>query len=212
MKNLKILAKMAGGHALSDEDDGPARRTQIVVMAAAASAVLCAVYGFAAGGTELSYSFANLYKLPMVVLLASMGSVPAALVAWNLIGSSQRASDLGLGIASGTLSGALVLAVLSPLVALYYHTSAWLGPFLALGAAGAALFVGTLIMFRTVLVRAPKGESRFKRWMPVSVMFVAHFLTIAQLISVSDIMVENTFLDRGLEGLGDSEVARRNDP
>lgn len=205
MNHLKILLKMAGGHALDAEDDGPARRTQVVILAAVAAALLCAVFGFAAGGTHLSYSVSNLYKLPMVVLLASVGSVPAALVAWNLLGCKQRPTDLVLGMAAGTLSGALVLAVLSPLVSLYYHTSSFMGPTMALLTAAIGIKVGMMVMVRTVVSRAPADDNFVRRWTPVGVMMVVHLLTILQLISVSSIMVEDTWLDRGIEGVAQSD-------
>ncbi len=201
MNHLKVLLKMAGGHALAAEDDGPARRTQVVVLAALAAAALCAIYGFAAGGTHVAHSLSNIYKVPMVVLLSGFGAVPAALVAWNLIGCKQRATDLVLGMAAGTLSGALVLAVLSPLVSLYYHTSTFMGPIMALGTASIGITVGMMVMVRTVVTRAPSDDNAIRRWAPVSVMILVHLLTILQLVSVSSIMVEDTWLDHGIEGV-----------
>ena len=154
MTTFAALLPFIGGHRLPEEHDGPATRIRLVALVVGLSALLCALYGLAAGTGTPSLMMANLFKLPMVVLLSTMASLPAGLLAWKLIGSEQRASDLVVGAASGVLTGSLVLAVLAPLVALYYQTSSWLGPALAMTAALVATLTGTVIAARAVLTRA----------------------------------------------------------
>lgn len=158
MSTFASLLPFIGGHRLPEEHDGPATRIRLVALVAGISAVLCALYGLAAGTGTPSLMVANLFKLPMVVLLSTVGALPAGLLAWKLLGSEQRASDLVVGAASGVLTGSLVLAVLAPLVALYYQTSSWLGPALAMTAALVATLTGTVIAARAVLTRAQLPE------------------------------------------------------
>jgi hypothetical protein len=201
LDQLKSLLQLAGGHPLQAEDDGPARRTQLVILAAFASSLLAAAYGIAVAGDSLAFGLRNLYSMPMVIMLSSIGAVPAGLLAWKLMGSPTRASDLVLGMASGTFSGCLVLAVMSPLVALYQYTSDWMGAILALGTAALGLTVGMLVVIRSAWVRAPAGMGFSRSMVPVAVMLGVHMLTIVQLIATSSLMPEKTFLDNGIEAL-----------
>lgn len=154
MTTFQALLPFIGGHRLPEDHDGPATRVRLVAIVVGISAGLCALYGLAAGMGTPELMAANLFKLPMVVLLSAVGALPAGLLVWKLIGSTQRASDLVVAAASGVLTGSLVLAVLAPLVALYYQTSSWLGPALAMGAAAVATLTGTVIAARAVLTRA----------------------------------------------------------
>ncbi len=202
MPRLGILWHLIGGHPLPEEEDGPAARTQIAVLALFASAVLAAFFGIALAGTDASYIPANLVRMPLVVLLASAAALPPALLAWRISGTERPSSDMTLGLASGTFTGTLVLAVLSPLVLLYGLTSAWLGPVLALGTAGVGVAVGLFTTIRAVSLRsAGSGAKAMLVMPPLAVMVVVHLLALTQLISIASLMPESTFLDGGLEGM-----------
>jgi hypothetical protein len=110
--------------------------------------VFAAVWGLAAGSRSAGLALANVYKVPMVVLLSCAFAAPAGLLAWRLSGTRVRGSDLALGFSGGVFGGTLVLAVFAPLIALYYHSSAWAGPVLGLGSVGLALLTGTIMFVR----------------------------------------------------------------
>jgi hypothetical protein len=213
MKTLKTLMHLVGGYRLPDSENGSARRLQLVALAALASAVLCAIYGFIAGsGGDMGMAMANLYKMPMVVLLSSVSAIPAGLLAWKLVQSSGRWTDLIVGTAAGTLTGSLILAVLSPLVGLYYATSTWLGPALALGIAGTATLTGMVILARFVihgsdaLPKDPAISGTISAWarrlVPLAVMATIQMATLTQLIALaSPILYEETVFDGGVDAI-----------
>lgn len=199
--SFRTLWYLVGGHPLPEEDDGPAARTRIVVLATFASAVLAALFGVAIAGTDPSYIPANLVRMPLVVLLASAAALPPALLAWRICGTNRPVSDMAIGLAAGTFTGTLVLAVLSPLVLLYGLTSDWLGPVLALGTALTGTLVGLFTTCRAIGLRSRGSEYRLLVVPPLAVMVVVHLLALTQLVSISSLMPESTFLDRGLEGV-----------
>ena len=161
---LVTLLDIACGRPIPTEDSGPARRLQLVVLAFLASLVFAAAWGAAAGSQATTLAVANVYKVPMVVLLSSAFAAPAGLLAWRLAGAPVRGSDLALGFSGGVFGGTLVLAVLAPLVALYYHSSAWGGPMLGLASAGLALTIGTVMFIRQVdQARCPCRARRRRR-------------------------------------------------
>jgi hypothetical protein len=200
------LLRLVGAQPLDPADDGRARRLQIAATAGLASAGLCALYGFAVGlGDDLGLAAQNLYKLPMVVLLGTGFALPVGLVVWKLTGTAGRASDLVLGAAAGTLAGSVILAVLAPLVALYYATSSWLGPVLAIGAAVVATAVGMFVAVRSI-GRAPLPDEPDRRGPgrlpPVVALATVHLLSVSQLIALaSPILSEQTVFDGGMDAL-----------
>jgi hypothetical protein len=202
MQTVQTLFDLAGGRVLPAEEDGPARRVQLMVSALLASVALAALYGIAAGSAEAGLAVANLYKVPMVIVLSALCAVPAALVTWKLVAAGYRATDLLVGLAAGNFSGTLVLAVLAPVVALYYHTSTFLGGFLAMAASMLALVVGLVVLLRTVFRRVEPGHRGLKLLVPLVVMAAMQLATMAQLIHVaSPILPEITVFDGGMDAL-----------
>lgn len=202
MTRIRTLWYLIGGHPLPEEEDGPAARTRIIVLAAFASALLAALFGVAISGTDPSYIPANLMRMPLVILLASAAALPPSLLAWRISGTDRPVSDMALGLAAGTFTGTLVLAVLSPLVLLYGLTSDWLGPILGLGTALIGTLVGLFTTCRSVSLRSRGSEkSRLLILPPLGVMVVVHLLALTQLVSIASLMPESTFLDDGIEGL-----------
>jgi hypothetical protein len=95
-----------------------------------------------------------------------------------------------------------VLAVLSPLVALYYHSSSWAGPTLAVGSAVAAVLVGAVVLVRGLLKRNREEMKGLAAWLPVVVLKGLQIATLLQFIAIlSPILPELTPLSRGIDGL-----------
>ncbi|APR85058.1 Hypothetical protein A7982_10407 [Minicystis rosea] len=207
MRYFSTLLDLTCGKPLGDEDAGRARRLQIAVMALLTSIVFAALWGVAVGSRVPALAIANLYKVPMVVLLSAVGALPAGLLTWKLMGAPGRASDLLLAFVGGTFAATLVLAVLSPLVALYYHSSLWAGPMLGQGSALFALAVGVLIFARASFGRRGEGVRRAALAVPVSVLALVQVAMLIQLVAVAaPILPERTVFSHGVDNL--AEVAR----
>jgi hypothetical protein len=200
MNVLLRLLNLACGKPLADEDDGQSRRLQLVISALVLSLAFALVWGIAIGVRSGPLMINNAWKVPLVIFLSSAFAVPAGLVTWKLSGAQCRATDLLLGFATGVFAGTLVLAVLGPVVALYYESSQWAGPVLAQGAIAIALLTGTIVFARGVMRRA-EGDRR-TLILPLGVFKVMQIATLLQLIAlVSPILPERTHVDRGIDGL-----------
>ena len=198
------LFNLASGEPLSQEEEGSARRMQLVIRATLASVLFAALYGMAAGSTDWGLALQNLYKMPMVILLSTACALPAGLLAWKMSGAKNRASDLLIAVASGNFTATLVLAALAPIVALYYHTSGYMGGALALGAASLALLFGLYNAVRAVLSRLPGGISRTTAAVPLAVLLCAQLASLVQFIHVaSPILPEVTVFDGGMDAIID---------
>ncbi len=126
--------------------------------------------------------------------------VPAGLLAWKLSGVAMRPSDLMLAFVTGVLAGTLVMAVLAPLLALYYNTSAWAGPLLAMGSTFAALAVAVVTFVRGAMRRRPPGVSRAGLLVPIVVVITMQLGTLLQFIAVAQsILPETTPFDGGID-------------
>ena len=196
------LFELASGTPLSQEEEGSARRLQLVIRATLASVFFAAFYGLAAGSTDLGLAMGNLYKLPMVILLSTACALPAGLLTWKMSGAKNRASDLLIAVASGNFTATLVLASLAPIVALYYHTSGYMGGALALCVASLALLLGLSNAVRAVLSRIPSEVTRFAALTPLAVLLCAQMASLVQFIHVaSPILPEVTVFDGGMDAI-----------
>ena len=136
-------------------------------------------------------------------LAAVLGGLVAGLLAWKLSQAKCRATDLLLGFSGGVFTGTLVLAVLAPVVALYYESSVWAGPVLAQIAIGLSLVAGAVLFSRSVLSRVESGRRTVV--LPIAVFNVIQIATLLQLIAlVSPILPEHTHVDRGIDGIARS--------
>jgi hypothetical protein len=208
MGTLVTLIDIACGRPIPAEDSGPSRRLQLVVFALLASLVFAGVWGLAAGSRSGGLAIANLYKVPMVVLMSCAFAAPAGLLAWRLSGTRVRGSDLALGFSGGVFGGTLVLAVFAPLVALYYHSSAWAGPVLGIGSVGLALLAGTIMFVRGVVRRLEPGTKKRTVFLPVAVTLGMQLLTLVQLTALaSPIFPERTIFGGGIDHLAQSSHA-----
>jgi hypothetical protein len=195
------LLQLAVGREV--EHEGPAQRTQFTLAAALSSLGFAAIWGLAAGSSSLGLALGNAYKLPMVVLLSSLAAVPAGLLALRLTGTRFVARELLLAFATSVFAGTMVLAVLSPLVALYYHTSSWAGPYLGMGSAIAALVIAISSFARSAIGRADRsaGDVRLLA-IPLVVMVLMQVAALLQLIAMaSPILPETTVFDTGIDQL-----------
>jgi hypothetical protein len=204
MSYFSTLLDLICGKPLSDADSGRARRMQIAISALLTSLVFAALWGLAAGSRVQMIAVHNLYKVPMVVLVSAVGALPAGLLTWKLVGAPGRASDLLLSFVSGTFAGTLVMAVLAPLVALYYNSSVVGGPILGLGSAIAALVVGALVFARSAFGRHQDGSSRPRLIAPVSVLAVFQVAMLLQLIAIAaPILPERSAFSHGVDHIAD---------
>lgn len=200
MKAFLELFDLAAGKALSREEEGTAHRMQLVLRATLATVVFGAIYGIAAGSTDLGLAFQNVYKIPMVVLLSSACALPAGLLTWKLTGAPNRATDLLLGVASANFSATLVLAALAPIVALYYVTSDTFGVVLALMVTALAVVVGMGNLVRAVMNRRPEGKNHLSVLLPLGVLGFAQLAALVQFIFIaSPILPERTPFDGGID-------------
>lgn len=200
MTTLVTLLDIACGRPIPGEGGGRARRIELLLVALLASLVFAAAWGAAAGSRDAVLATANLYKVPMVVLLSSLFAAPAGLLAWRLSGAAVRGTDLALGFVGGIFGGTLVLAVLAPLVALYYQSSAWAGPMLGVASAFLALGTGTIMFVRGLLRRLPPGASKLAALVPAFVILAMQLATLLQLASVvAPIFPERTPFSGGID-------------
>jgi hypothetical protein len=199
MNPLMALLNIACGNPLPETDNGRARRTQLMIAALILSIVFAALWGVAIVVARQPHMIAsNLLKLPMIVLLSALIAAPAGLLTWKLSGAQCRASDLMLGFTSGIFSGTLVLAVLAPVVALYYASSVWAGPVLAQAAIGLGLVTGSVVFVRGVLKRM--NGSRRTVVLPIAVFKVMQIASLLQLVAIaSPLLPERTTFDQGID-------------
>ena len=200
MTTFVTLLDIACGRPIPAHDDGRARRLQLVVFSFLASLVFAGAWGMAAGSQHAALAIANLYKVPMVVLLSCAFAAPAGLLAWRFSGARIRGTDLALGFSGGVFGGTLILAVLAPLVALYYHSSAWAGPALGFGSVLVALVAGAFMFVRGTFLRLPAGAPKLAVLLPVGVTLAMQVLVLLQLAAIAaPIFPERTPFSGGID-------------
>ena len=92
------------------------------------------------------------------------------------------------------------MAVLAPLVALYYHSSSFAGPMLALGSTCIALVVAVSVFVRGAFKSVDEGRQALI--LPVFVFVALHLGALLQLIALaSPILPEVTIFDAGVDGI-----------
>lgn len=178
-----------------------ARQRQLILSALLLSLGFAAIYGLAAGSRSLPLALANLYKLPMIVLISTVCAVPAGTLAWKLSGTSASLSDVFVRHAGAVLAGTAVLCVLAPLLAVYYQTSSWAGPLMAMGVSSLAVCVALIQGVRKTIESRSEGESRAAALVPLAVLAFVQLATMLQLVALaSPIVPEVTGFEGGLDG------------
>ena len=199
--NFRALLESAAGHAPTERET-TARRTQLAAFAALSAVLMASLWGLAAGSMSPLLAVANLYKVPAIVLLSGLSAIPAGLLTAYLADSGARATDLLLSYATSVFAGTLVMAVLSPLVAIYYHTSAWAGPLLGLGSAVLGVTVGAWVFVRVSLRSIVPGTRRRGLLLAVGVFTAVKLAMMLQLIAVlSPILPQADTFDGGIDAL-----------
>jgi hypothetical protein len=200
MRPLVHLLHLATGGALEDEDATPARRAQLAILAILASLAMAAIWGVAAGIGIPALAAHNAYKLPLMLVLAGVGAVPAGLLAWKIVGVGKSSTELLHGYALALFLGCTVLLVLAPLVALYYLSSSTFGPIFALGTAALAMVVGFATFVRVVRARLTELQFDWRALVPSFVLWAAFAATLWQVIALfAPILPERTPLRGGID-------------
>lgn len=119
---------------------------------------LSALWGALVGIHVWQIGLLNLLKVPGIIIFATLGSLPAGIVALKLTGIPMRARDFIRAFHQSVFAGTLVMAVLAPMVALFYRSSATLGPRLAIASAILGFGVAIVILLRRLLFDLNKDK------------------------------------------------------
>ncbi len=204
MSLFSTILDLACGRELPAEKKGAASRGTLAIAALFFALLLSSVWGAAVGSKVIPLAIANTYKLPIILLAALTAALPVALLSWKLGATPGRASRLVLPACVGLFSAALVLAVSSPILALYYHSSQWAGPLLAQGSVVAAIVVGLLTFVRALFVVCDEDTARLTLVLPICVLSGTHLAALLQLIALwSPLLPERTTFDQGIDQLAD---------
>ncbi|WP_394842491.1 hypothetical protein LZC95_36155 [Pendulispora brunnea] len=180
---------------------GRAQRIFLSSMAFLGALVLAGVWGIAAGSHQAHFGLDSAFKVPLLLLASVLAALPLGLLVFRLTSTTGRASDLVLGHAAATFTGSLVLALLSPIVALYQYSSAWAGPVVAVASLAVAIGVSFAIFLR-VLSKLAAGGTWVPFVVPVALLLVLQGAALFQLASISTpILQERTLIERGIDGV-----------
>ncbi len=191
-----------GGHP----EPGLSRTEQLrlSVIASLSSLALAGIWGLAAGSHAGRFAFQNAVTVPALLLASSLAALPLGLLIFCLTAPKGHWSDLILGHSTATFTGALVLALLSPIVALYQYSSSWAGPWVALGSAFVGAIVAVAILLR-VLAKLVPIDARRSFVLPVVLLLIVQLGALCQLASVTDpVFQHRTLFGRGVDGLAPS--------
>lgn len=140
--------------------------------------------------------------MPLIILLATLAALPATLLSLRLSGVDYTGRRLLLSICSGVFGGTLILAALSPLVGIYYHTSAQVGSQLAIASSFIALGAGGLIMLRNALRQLPAGLPAKSIALPLAVFVVVLLAAMLQFVALaSPVLPTPSAFDGGIDGI-----------
>ncbi|MCP4501526.1 MAG: hypothetical protein GY822_16330 [Deltaproteobacteria bacterium] len=203
-ENLSRLFVMTFQGSGDDEQPSSAERLQLIVLALGAALACGAVWGLGAGSSALSLALANVWKVPLVLLMSVATALPASVLAFKIFGAKASPSEVTLPIATGVFAGCAMLATLAPLVGIFYLTSTQAGPLVAMGTVALGLSTGIFVMTRNT-VRIAKRESKNaigSRLIPVVLFCVLQLATLMQCVHLTNGMLpEQTFFDDGIDGL-----------
>ncbi len=199
IQRFMTLLDIARGRT-PDTEASSARTLQLAAAALLMALGFGALWGLAAGSSSWLQAMSNLWKVPMVVLFSALAAIPGGLLCWKLSGAPGRPADLLVQFAASIFAGTLAMAVLAPLVALYYHSSSFAGPMLALGSTCIALVVAVSVFVRGAFKSVSEGRQALI--LPVFVFVALHLGALLQLIALaSPILPEVTIFDAGVDGI-----------
>lgn len=178
---------------------GPAQGIRLMAGAALSSLAFVGAWGLAAGSTDAVLALSNAAKVPMVLLFSVLAALPAGLLAHRLSDSPESTRSLLLSFSGSIFAGSLVAAVLAPLVAVYYVSSAWAGPYLGIGSAFLAVAVAVLLLLRSGAPETTPAD-RKSQLIPKLVFAVVTLAVMPQFIALaSPILPEHTIFDEGID-------------
>lgn len=196
-KMLSELIDIARGRV--PENLGPARRVRLITGAALSSLVFAALWGLAAGSTMPLLALGNAAKVPMVVLFSVLAALPAGVLAHRLSDSTESTRSLLLSFSGSVFAGTLCAAVLAPIVAVYYLTSEWAGPYLGMGSAFVSVAVAGVLFLHGTFKNVPENQRR-SRMIPKLVLAVVTLGVMPQFIALaSPILPEHTVFNDGVD-------------
>lgn len=198
MQLAKKLYDLLDTTPIPDEKHGHATRVRLALAALGAAAIASTIYGIGVGSIAWTQALQNILKLPLVVVLPLFFSWPVGALISKLMGGPVRSTDLLLSQAIAIFGASLTLAALAPIAALFYHTTASLGGFFAVGIGCAAAFVGLSLFYRSIRARGARRGAI----VPTGVCAVVYGLATLQVIALaSPILIEKTSFANGLPGL-----------
>ena len=202
MSDVQVVRLLDAAFGRARPDEGPGGRAHLVAGSLLGALALAGLWGLAAGSATLAQALASGFKAPMVLLLSALTALPAGLLAVKLSGAELRARDLLASFASALLGGALVLAALAPIVAIYFHTSARFGIELGVGSVFASLAIGALVLVRNLRARLKSAASRAAAWVPAALLFGLFAVALVQFAALaSPILGAPTPFDAGIDRL-----------
>jgi hypothetical protein len=203
MQPVIALFELVSARDSSSLSLGRSQRLFLAAFGVLCAIVFAAVWGLAVSATTAPAALANAVKVPMLLVVSGAVSLPAVLLCWKLTTSEGApALDLLAAYAVAVFGGTLVLAALSPLVALYAHSSGFAGPYVALGSAVVGLVAGAALFRRALGRLLPPGTPRRTIALPVALMLVVQLATLSQLASVvSPVFAHRTAFGRGVDAL-----------
>ncbi len=189
-----------------------ARKLQLAAIATLGALAFAAAWGAAAGSCVLGLAVGNLVKVPLVVLLSAVAAAPLGVVVWKLVGDETSATDLLLAHARALFTGSVLLGTLVPIVALYYHSSAFAGPLLADATALIAVVFGG-VAFQRLALRASGAKKNAAGFVVPGVMMAVQAAAMIQLVALaSPILPDPTMFRHGVDGIVKPETAQLEAP
>lgn len=184
------------------EPSTPATKSYLALSGVALSLVSASLWGVAVGCTNLGFALSNAYKVPLVVALSMLAALPPSLLSLRLSGAALGVRPFVNSVAHGMFAGMMWLGVLSPVIGLYFYTSSWAGPVLALGSLLAALIGAFRVLARSLNRSCDSPVDRTAVRMSGIVFCVLQLALMWQLIAiVSPIFPEGTVFSMGIDAL-----------
>jgi hypothetical protein len=165
--------------------------------------VLSGVWGLAATSTSFAAAGANVIKVPALLFGSGVAAIPPVLVLWKFVGPDRGSiSNLLLSYACALFGGALFLAVIAPVVAIYQHSSAFAGPRVAQLSAFLGFLTFAALFVRALRRTAQPGNHLGNIAIPALALLLVQGLTLSQLASTtSPVFNQRTSFGRGVDGL-----------
>jgi hypothetical protein len=204
MSEATLLVSQLLDHASGKDRpaEGGARSAYLTLGAALLSLGAAALWGIAVGCTAPALALSNAYKVPMVLALSLVGSLPPALLWLKLSGSSLSTLAIVGSAAQGAFAGTMWLLALTPLMGLYFYTSSWAGPMLALGSSILSLGSGFHVLFSRIAQKADNERDKALGFRCGVLLCLLQLLVLWQLlVLVSPILPEGSPFSHGIDAL-----------